>query len=574
VADRVAAHNDLLRRPRREAFARYVLATEEAYPSWGESEPAQKKAASRIAVVAAKADLEPAVLERWVKAFYHYREGPPVEGDGANPSVVFEIWDAFAAAPPERYEEVTASLRSMISSEKVLVAPLTRSLVRGPTPKTLEEVAWRYASLFAMIEIAWEQHLGRLGLKGEDELTGTDFVLPREQEEIRRLIYDGRLCLLCLAQEEEEKLYTVEEVAELDELRTVVAELEALAPPEPPYAMAAQEGEIVDLPIHIRGSHLNLANTPVPRGFLELTDHLVPPPTIPAEASGRLELARWLTHPDHPLTPRVIVNRVWRWHFGRGIVDTPSNFGTTGSEPTHPELLDWLARRLVEGGWSIKDLHRDIMLSSTYQLANDYDAANAAIDEQNRFHWRMNRRRLEVEPIRDTLLQLAGRLDLTMGGRVEEYDPHGYVFAEGSTFGKFDFYTAPRRSVYMPVVRNAIYKVFAGFDFGDASDSVGDRPSTVVPPQALLMMNSPFVEEQARGFAEQLLTSDAVTTEERIDTAFLRAHGRPATAIEIADSVAFLELMRSEAPSGEEETFAWTRLCQVIVSTSEFLYIG
>jgi hypothetical protein len=336
--------------------------------------------------------------------------------------------------------------------------------------------------------------------------------------------------------------------------------------------MAVREAEPIDLPVHIRGSHLNLAQEPEPRGFLKVIDHLVEPPPIGPDVSGRLELAKWITHSEHPLTSRVLVNRVWRWHFGRGLVSTPSNFGTTGSEPTHPELLDWLARRFVEGGWSIKDLHRDILLSSTYRLSSAFSESNAAIDEENLYLWRMNRRRLEAEPIRDLLLQLSGRLDLKMGGRVEEYDPRGYVFSEGNTFGDFDFYAAPRRSVYMPVVRNAIYNIFAGLDFGAASDSVGDRPSTVVPPQALLMMNSPFVLEQAAGFAEHLL-ADARRTKARIELAFVRAYGRPPTEVEIAEARSFLEDMRSEAPTAGAEAFAWTRLCHVMMSSSELIYI-
>ena len=354
--------------------------------------------------------------------------------------------------------------------------------------------------------------------------------------------------------------------------------------------------------MHIRGSHLNLADEPEPRGFLKVTDHLVPPPPVAGDTSGRLELARWITHPEHPLTARVIVNRVWHWHFGRGIVDTPSNFGVIGSKPTHPELLDWLARRFVEGGWSLKDLHRDIMLSSTYRLSSDYDAANAAIDEENRLLWRNNRRRLEVEPIRDALLQLAGRLDLTIGGRVEEYNARGYVFGEYGPLDRVDIYDAPRRSIYMPVVRTAVYPIFGGFDFGDASDSVGDRSETVVPRQALLMMNSPFVQEAALGFAKQLLEIEDADAAERIDTAFVRAYGRPADDAEIAESLAFLDEMRAGAcaadtgcagplagirreappsatsaapePAEEAEIYAWTRLSHVILAASEFIYIN
>ena len=573
VDDLVDQQNEMLRRPRRQALAGYLLAAEEAYPAWGDGEAAQSRAAAEIARIASRDGLEAAVVERWVRAFFRYREGPPVQGDGPNPNVVFQIWNAYAAAPPERYPEVTDELRALIASEKVLIAPLTRSLVRGPAPRSLEDIAWRYASLFAVIEIAWEQHLQRLGLEDEDELTPADFRLPREQEELRRLVYDGRLCILCLDQEAEEALYPTEAVADLARLRAVVAEREAASPPEPPYAMSVEEGEIVDLPIHIRGSHLNLADTPQPRGFLRVTDHVVPPPPIPADVSGRLELARWITHPEHPLTARVMANRIWHWHFGRGLVDTPSNFGATGSSPTHPELLDWLARRFVDGGWSVKALHREILLSSTYRLGAGYDEANAVADPGNLLLWRMNRRRLEVEPIRDALLQLAGALDLTMGGRVEEYSPRGYVFSEGNTFGRFDFYAAPRRSVYMPVVRNAIYDIFAGFDFGNASDSVGARPATVVPSQALLMMNSAFVEERAGEFAGRLLAMPLASEAARVDRAFVEAYGRPAAAVEIEESLAFLAAMRETAPGGGEERFAWTRLCHVILGASEFIYV-
>ena len=573
VAAVVDAQNEELRRPRREALAAYLLAAEEAYPLWSEDEQANRAAMDEVSRIAERDGLEAAVVAGWVRAFFDYREGPPVQGDGPNPSVVFEIWDTYAAADPATYEQVTEDLRALIASEKVLIAPLTRSLVRGPAPRSLEEVAWRYASLFGVIDIAWSEHLQRLGLRDEDELSPGDFRLPREQEELRRLVYDGRLCILCLPQTEEERLYPEEVLAELATLRAVVEEREAASPPRPPYAMSVEEDEIVDLPVHIRGSHLNLADTPQPRGFLRVTDHLVPPPPIPPDESGRLQLAEWITHPEHPLTARVMANRIWHWHFGRGLVDTPSNFGATGSTPTHPELLDWLARRLIEEGWSVKALHRQILLSSTYRLSTDYGEAQATVDEGNRLLWRMNRQRLEVEPIRDTLLQLAGTLDLTMGGRVEEYNPRGYVFSEGNTFGRFDFYAAPRRSVYMPVVRNAIYDIFAGFDFGNASDSVGARPATVVPSQALLMMNSEFVETQAGRFAERLLADADATVEARIGAAFVHAYGREASDEEIADSVAFLDEMRDTAPEGEEERFAWTRLCHVILGASEFIYI-
>ena len=578
------SHNAPLRAPRRDAIARYLLAAEEVYePSLPylralDAEDEQAERPDVLDEVAQERGLEAAVLERWASVLQRTREGKPSQGDAPKPYLVFEVWNALAGAPDDMgaaYEQV----RAQVLSEKMLIPPLARSILRGPAPRSLEELAYRYESLFAVVDIAWQEHQMRLATQSEEERKEAGG-LPREQEELRWITYGDGLgqyfCILCLDPDDEAALYPASAQTELSRLEAEVERLEALVPAEPPYVMAVQEDEVVDLPVHIRGSHLNLAQTKEPRGFLKVTDHVVPPPQIPGDASGRLELAQWITHPEHPLTSRVIVNRVWHWLFGRGIVDTPSNFGTTGSQPTHPELLDYLARKFTAEGWSIKKLQREILLSSTYQLSSAYSATNAATDEQNLYLWRMNRKRLEAEPIRDALLQLSGRLDLTMGGRVEEYDPRGYVFNEGSTFGQGDFYVAPRRSVYLPVVRNAIYNIFTGFDFGDASDSVGRRSSTVVPPQALLMMNSPFVEEQAEGFAQQLAESSK-RPQQRVRTAFVRAYGRPATEAEIQESLQFLDAMRTAseaATAAERELFAWTRLCQVILAASEMIYVG
>ncbi len=578
------SHDAPLRAPRREAIARYLLAAEEVYDvslpylralENNDEEAERPDVIDEVAQVRA---LEAAVLERWASVLQRTREGKPSQGDAPKPYLVFEVWNGLAAAPGDMagaYERV----RTQVLSEKMLIPPLARSILRGPAPRSLEQLAYRYESLFAVVDIAWQEHQMRLATQSEEERKEAGG-LPREQEELRWILYgDGlgrHFCIVCLDPDDEAALYPEGARKELARLEAEVARLEKLVPPEPPYVMAVQEDEAVDLPVHIRGSHLNLAKTKVPRGFLRVTDHVVPQPPVPSDASGRLELARWITHPEHPLTSRVIVNRVWHWLFGRGLVDTPSNFGTTGSKPSHPELLDYLARRFTTDGWSIKKLQRQILLSSTYQLSSSYSASNTAVDEQNRYLWRMNRKRLEAEPIRDVLLQLSGRLDLTMGGRVAEYDPRGYVFDEGSTFGEGDFYAAPRRSVYLPVVRNAIYNVFTGFDFGDASDSVGRRSSTVVPPQALLMMNSPFVEEQAEGFAERLLESSSQASR-RVETAFVRAYGRPATETEVQESLQFLDAMRaaSDATTAQErELFAWTRLCQVILAASEMIYVG
>ena len=549
VDELVDAQNDILRRPRRQALADYLLATEEAYASWDGGIETQDRATEVTARVARRHGLEAAVLERWVRAFYRYREGPPVQGDAPNPSVVFEIWDAYAAVPAARYPEVTEGLRAMIASEKVLTAPLTRSVIRGPVPRSLEEVAWRYAALFAMIEIAWDEHLGRLGVKDADELESGDFRLPREQEELRRLVFDGRLCILCLDQKEEEARYSPQMLTELARRRAQVATLTEALPPEPPYAMAVEEGEIVDLPVHIRGSHLNLADRSQPRGFLRVTDHLVPPSPIPDGSSGRLELARWLIHPEHPLTARVMVNRVWHWHFGRGLVDTPSNFGTTGSSPSHPELLDWLARRFIDSGWSIKAMHRLMLNSSTYRMSSQpADAlASATADLNNQVCSHINPRRLTAEEIRDAMLAISDRLDRTVGGTIFDYqlryldevvDTERGLYALNLGGKTYHPYLSSRRSLYLPVIRNGLPDVLQLFDFADPNATTPQRSSTTVAPQALFLMNSPFVREQAFHLARKLQRSTN-GDHEFVRRARQEVLGRPATQQEQREATRF-----------------------------------
>ena len=197
------------------------------------------------------------------------------------------------------------------------------------------------------------------------------------------------------------------------------------ATPEFPHAMGIREGKIADLPIHIRGSHWTLGAV-APRRFLRVIagDNQSP---IGANESGRLQLAQWLTQKDHPLTSRVMANRIWRWHFGRGIVPSTDNFGRLGEPPTNQPLLDWLALRFIEDGWSIKAMHRLIMLSNTYQMSSRYDARAAETDPENTLLWRMNRRRLEAESIRDAIMAVSGDLDFTEGGSILAYKDRQYV---------------------------------------------------------------------------------------------------------------------------------------------------
>jgi len=369
---------------------------------------------------------------------------------------------------------------------------------------------------------------------------------------------------------------------ELAALRTELAELEKAAPLLP-TAMGVVDGEPADTAIHVRGSHLTLGES-VPRGAPAV---LVAgqPLQLPSDHSGRLALARWLTTPDHALTSRVIVNRIWRWHFGNGLVATPDNFGRLGERPTHPELLDWLATRLVDSGWSIKELHRLILLSSTYQLSSRLDAERSAIDPENRWFWRANLRRLEAEAIRDSLLAVSGRLDLSMGGSLLHVGNREFLF--NHTSKDETKYDSRRRSVYLPVVRNHLYDLFQLFDYADASVPNGDRPTSTVATQALFMMNGQLVLEAADGLAEQIVAIQGDRA--RIERLNLTVFGRPPSdpdAARMLEYVQRVERFLSDvdvppdaadpvaAPAGNRrEWMAWSSLCQALLASNEFVCI-
>jgi uncharacterized protein DUF1553 len=300
------------------------------------------------------------------------------------------------------------------------------------------------------------------------------------------------------------------------------------------------------------------------------------PPALDGKQSGRLQLARWLVRRDHPLTSRVMVNRIWRWHFGQGLVRTPDNFGKLGERPTNPQLLDWLALRFVESGWSLKAMHRLIMLSATYQISSTFDPLAAERDSDNRLHWRANVRRLEAEAIRDALLAVSGSLDRSMGGSLLNVKNRDYLFDHTSRDATR--YDTPRRSIYLPVIRNHLYDVFQLFDSTDATVQNGDRAMTTVAPQALFMMNSDLVAQVSERLAARLLDDRKTYDASRIQRLYEKAYGRPATAGEIAKAQEFLgaceqELRSSEPDTGKRRVRAWGCLCQTVVMANEFIYI-
>jgi len=351
-----------------------------------------------------------------------------------------------------------------------------------------------------------------------------------------------------------------------------------------PLAMAVQERPTpIDVPLLQRGDISKPGDT-VPRGFPSLIE-IDPPVAIPKHQSGRLELAHWLTHWQHPLTGRVIVNRVWKHLFGAGIVKTVDDFGTTGAPPSHPELLDELAIRFMRDGWSVKRLVREIVLSRSYQQASDFDVAAFQIDPDNRWLWRQAKRRLEAEAIRDAMLAVSGELDpdrpdASLVGRIIGDRPMSLIGLDKRLPNDLD--GAVHRSVYLPVIRDRLPDVLDLFDFAEASSVTGQRETTNVPIQALYLMNSPFVQDRAEAFASRLL-GEATADPERIDQAFRLCFNRPPEAFEQQRSLEFLQTFAAlpdHEPGSNEETDArvsgeppvkpWVAFCQALLAAAEF----
>ena len=368
------------------------------------------------------------------------------------------------------------------------------------------------------------------------------------------------------------------------QLKKLKAELAALEKEGPnlPAAMGVTEDKTVDVAIHLRGDPLRLGEV-VPRR----TPPALRGPHLPEfsdKQSGRRELAEWLVDSNHPLTSRVIVNRIWRWHFGKGLVRSTENFGLLGKSPTHPELLDWLARRFVADGWSIKSLHRMIVMSSTYQQSStwrklpacDSDSPQAGSlrhDPDNRLFSRADVRRLEAEAVRDALLAASGQLDTTMGGTLLKLKNRAYFFDHTSK--DLTTYDSRRRSLYLPVVRNHVYDLFQLLDFPDPAVTSGDRAATVVASQALLMLNSDIVMQAASSFADRLIT-DFDNDHDRLTGLYAIAFGRVPTPDELRADQAFLaRVKRSQSDERDDarRREAWSTLCHVVLASNEFLYV-
>jgi len=386
-------------------------------------------------------------------------------------------------------------------------------------------------------------------------LVPPDVVEPYQQARQR---IDRQETLLAKAKQNK----TAQEPDLSDQIEKLSAELERLKQAAPAMPASYQVNTLIDagsedVPVAQRGNPA-LQGTLVPRRFLQVLTRATPsgkhPPPF-TRGSGRLELARAIADRQNPLTARVMVNRIWQHHLGQGLVRTPSNFGALGERPTHPGLLDWLATRLVQNGWSVKRLHRDMVLSQTYRLGSRFHAGNFAKDGDNRFLWRFRPQRLDVEAWRDALLMVTGELDFRIGGPPVK-----------------DILASSRRTLYAPIRRDSRFpsdRFLRLFDFPSPWHSRGQRTATTVPLQQLFMLNGEFMIERARALVRGLahLESD----EDRIEQVFSRLFSRHPSPSEVALALEFLQ-----SPTAEEdpvELTPWQQYAQVLLSSNEFLYL-
>ncbi len=353
-----------------------------------------------------------------------------------------------------------------------------------------------------------------------------------------------------------EKLLDRADTDALANLQTKADKFRAASPFAPPRAMAvADAAKPFDPYVFLRGNQFN-HGPKVPRQFLAVASVGDRTP-FPKDSSGRLELAKAIASPDNPLTARVLVNRVWAYHFGTGLVRTPSDFGVRSDPPTHPELLDWLAKRFVEDGWSIKALHKRMMLSTVYQQSADVRPDLAKVDPENRLLGRQNRRRLDFEALRDGMLFASGTLDPKMGGK------------------PVDLFKAPltgRRSVYGFIDRQNLPGTFRAFDFASPDATSPQRYLTTVPQQALFLMNSPFVAEQAKAVALRPEVKSAEDDAAKVKAVYRAVLGRNPTKEEAVLAADFLD-SATEAKAAANQLGALEQFAQVLLLSNEFAFL-
>ncbi|HXJ60400.1 MAG TPA: PSD1 and planctomycete cytochrome C domain-containing protein [Verrucomicrobiae bacterium] len=468
--------------------------------------------------------LQPALARQYRRALQDWRE---------KPNAIFSPWLALADLPATNFtaraRELCAGFGRPVGGSNQLNAEVVALFAPERAPASLKEVAERYNTLFGGVDREWRDQ--------QTNALKPAVLAPASREELRQFLYASSSPVMSLDADELRRFTDTPTQQKLRALQRKVEELDAVHPGAPPRAMALVDNTTPTEPVIFRRGNPNTPGAKVPRQFLSV---IAGPQRHPfQEGSGRLEMAQAIASPDNPLTARVFVNRVWSYHFGAPFVRTPSDFGVRSDPPTHPKLLDYLAARLVAEGWSIKKLHKLIVLSSGYQQSSEDNPKAARVDPGNQWFWRMNRRRLDFEALRDSLLAVSGRIDFTAGGR------------------GVDITTEPftgRRTVYGFVERQNLPGIFRTFDFASPDTTSPQRFSTTVPQQALFLMNSPFVVHQARGLMDRPEVKELADANARIRKLYQLAFQRAPDADELQLARRFLE---SQAEPNEPDRDVW-----------------
>jgi hypothetical protein len=477
------------------AVSAYLLAVRDAFGNGRD----------KAAAIAAERKLFTIALESWQR----YLAGRPKD------DAIFRIFMALATLPDAEFEAKASAV--ITEASKVKPHPAVAAAFAKP-PTKFTDVCDAYAKLVTA--------------PGDDKalagVLGTGGPLDFGDRQLMRL-------------------FTVMEKQRLERLRREAEAFKAKSPAAPARAMVMTEGSMTSPVVFLRGNPNN-RGPQVPRQYLGL---IAGPDRKPfKEGSGRLEMAKAMADPKNPLTARVMVNRVWGHLFGQGIVRTPSDFGVRSDPPTHPELLDWLAARFVESGWSIKQLQRLIVTSNAYKQSSTASADLAKSDPENRLLGRMSRKRLTFEGLRDNLLVASARLDDAVGGRSVD------LFKE-------PFST--RRAVYGFIDRQNLPGTFRSFDFALPDTHAPQRFTTTVPQQALFLMNAPFVIEQAKTLASRASDADPA---KRVAALYRLAYSRSPTPEEAALALEFVK-----APAEKSGLTAWDELAQVLLLSNEFAFV-
>ncbi len=439
------------------------------------------------------------------------------------------------------------------------------------SPEKLATTAQAYQDRFQKRFTEWEEKIGKWRSEYQKAIAENKALPSKPQFEAGEDRFFSDVYFSggpFAAGEKDQKRFAPERWATLTELRKEQAELRKSAPTEPEMACAIEDSDSVEQKVFIRGDYNNPGEV-APKGFPAILGRYDTKPAF--TGSGRLQLARWLTQPNHPLTARVMVNRVWQWHFGEGLVRTPDNFGKMGERPTHAELLDYLATSFIKSGWSIKAMHRMIMLSSAYQMSSVNPNITEDADPDNRLLTRFNRRRLSIEEMRDGLLAVDGALDLAMGGTLQT----GRGTDGENNQGRLSLNPEKlkRRTVYLPLRRANLPTLLNLFDFGDATTTTGKRQLTNVATQALFWLNSEFLNDRAQSVAKSLLDNGALNDATRVEIAYKRILNRNPSREEVDQALNYIAGFKQKFAGEKADLKAAQSLCRVLMSSNDFVYV-